>query len=50
MDAIRKIIEKHSNPLTIVLPDEYKDKKVEVIVMALEEEKPKNDLSAFLVS
>ena len=38
MNAVRKIIEKHSNPLTIDLPEEYKGKKVEVIVMALDEQ------------
>lgn len=37
MDAIKKIIEHSSNPLTIELPEEYNNRKLEVIVIALEE-------------
>lgn len=41
MEPVRKIIEHVSNPLTIELPEEYKNHKVEVIVFSLEEkEKP----------
>lgn len=49
MDAIRKIIERVTNPLTIDLPEEYKDQRVEVIVLPLEskydEENKKYDFS-----
>jgi hypothetical protein len=37
MDAVRKIIENSSNPLTIQLPQEYENKRLEVIVLPLEE-------------
>lgn len=39
MKAIRKIIENTTPSLTIDLPLEYQNKKVEVIVLPLEEEK-----------
>ena len=51
MDAIRKIVEYTTNPLTIELPEEWKDRKVEVIVLPVEEtEKPKKkyDFSKFV--
>jgi len=35
MDAVRKIIEHATNPLTIELPEEYKDQRVEVIILPL---------------
>jgi len=38
MDAVRKIIEHSTNPLTIELPEEYNNRKVEVIVLLLEED------------
>ncbi len=44
MDAVRKIIEQATNPLTIELPEGYENKKVEVIILPLEEkpeEQPK---------
>lgn len=43
MEAIRQIIEKASVPLVVDIPDAYKDRKVEVIVMPLDElqEQPK---------
>ncbi len=41
MNAVRKIIEKSSATVTIELPEEYQNKKLEVIVLPLEEEKPK---------
>jgi uncharacterized ubiquitin-like protein YukD len=48
MNAVRKIIENSSNPLTIDLPEEYENKKLEVIVLAVEEENiQKHDLSRF---
>ena len=51
MEAVRKIIEKASVPLVVDIPDEYKDRKVEVIVLPLDEpaEEPnkKYDLSEF---
>lgn len=51
MEPVRKIIEHVSNPLTIELPEEYKNHKVEVIVLSLEESKEsaqkKYDLSEF---
>lgn len=48
MNAVRKIIENTSGTVTIELPEEYRNKKVEVIVLPLEEEeKPKTDLSPF---
>jgi hypothetical protein len=37
MDAVRKIIETASNPLTILLPEGYLNKKLEVIVFPVEE-------------
>jgi len=52
MDAVRKIIENPQNPLTIELPKEYENRRLEVIVMALDEattniEKKKYDFSRF---
>ena len=44
MEAIRKIIENATTPLMIDLPEAYQNKKVEVIVLPLEEkveEQPK---------
>lgn len=44
MDAVRKIIENSTNPLTIQLPEGYENMKLEVIVLPLEntpEEQPK---------
>jgi hypothetical protein len=37
MNAVRKIIENSSNPLTIQLPEGYENKRLEVIVLPLEE-------------
>lgn len=52
MEPVRKIIEHVSNPLTIELPEEYKNHKVEVIVFSLEEKKKppekKYDFSQFV--
>lgn len=39
MNAIRKIIECTTDSVIIDLPQEYQNKKVEVIVLPLEEEK-----------
>jgi hypothetical protein len=47
MDAVRKIIENATNPLTIELPEGYENKKLEVIVLPLEDTPPKKDLSRF---
>ena len=50
MEAIRKIIDHSTNPLTIELPEEFNNKKVEVIVLpmeAMKEETPKKDLLEF---
>lgn len=51
MEPVRKIIEHASNPLTIELPEEYTNHKVEVIVLSLEESKEpakkKYDFSKF---
>ncbi len=47
MDAIRKIIEHSTNPLTIHLPEGYENKKLEVIVLPLEDATEKKDLSRF---
>ncbi len=38
MDAVRKVIEHTTNPLTIDLPEEYNNRKVEVVVLPLEED------------
>ena len=38
MEAIRKIIDKSSAELTIVLPEAYQNKKLEVIILAADEE------------
>jgi hypothetical protein len=51
MDAVRKIIDNATNPLTIELPEEYHNIKVEVIVLPLqdtEEAKKKYDFSQFV--
>jgi hypothetical protein len=37
MNAVRKIIDNSTNPLTIELPQGYENKKLEVIVMALDD-------------
>lgn len=42
MNAVRKIIEHSSNPLKIDLPAGYENKKLEVIVLAIDE-KPENN-------
>lgn len=50
MNAVRRIIENSSNPLTIELPKEYENKKLEVIVLTVDdpnESKGKYDLSSF---
>jgi hypothetical protein len=47
MDAVRKIIENSTNPLTIYLPEGYENKKLEVIVLPLEDAAKKKDLSRF---
>jgi hypothetical protein len=52
MIAIRKIIESSSNSITIDLPEEYINKKIEVLILPLEEiaeqpKKPKYDFSDF---
>ena len=51
MEAIRKIIENASSPLTIHLPQEYENTKVEVIILPLTDEvkveKKKYDFSKF---
>ena len=36
MDVVRKIIENSSNPLSIDLPKEYENRKLEVIVLPLD--------------
>lgn len=51
MEAIRKIIDHTDNPLTIDLPEEFKNRKVEVIILPLEEKeepKKKYDFSKFV--
>jgi hypothetical protein len=45
MDAVRKIIENSSNPLSIELPKEYENRKLEVIVLPLDE--VNNDLKKY---
>jgi hypothetical protein len=37
MEAVRKIIEHSTNPLTIELPEAFNNRKVEVIVLPVEE-------------
>lgn len=37
MEAVRKIIDHATNPLTIELPEEFNNRKVEVIVLPVEE-------------
>lgn len=37
MTAIRKIIENSSNSITIDLPEEYINKKIEVLILPIEE-------------
>ena len=51
MEEVKKIINKATVPLIIDIPDEYKDKKVEVIVRQLEEPEKKGnkyDFSKFV--
>ena len=51
MGAVRKLINNATNPLTIELPEEYHNIKVEVIVLPLhdtEEPKKKYDFSQFV--
>jgi hypothetical protein len=52
MEAVKKIIEKASDPLIVAIPEEYKDRRVEVTVRAIdesEEEPPKKyDFSKFV--
>lgn len=50
MTAIRKIIETSSSSVTINLPEEYINKKIEVLILPIEENaeelpKPKYDFS-----
>ena len=45
MEAVRKIIENSSTSLTIELPQEYQNKKLEVIVIQLEEATKSYDFS-----
>ena len=48
MEAVRKIIENSTNPLTIELPEGYENKRLEVIVLALDDQpKKKYDFSKF---
>lgn len=52
MTAIRKIIESSSNSIVIDLPEEYINKKIEVLILPLEEneeplKKPKYNFSDF---
>ncbi|HEX8459852.1 MAG TPA: hypothetical protein VF623_00415 [Segetibacter sp.] len=52
MTAIRKIIENSSSSITIDLPDEYINKKIEVLILPIEESsdaapKRKYDFSDF---
>lgn len=52
MTVIRKIIESSSSSITIDLPEEYINKKIEVLILPLEEnveqpKKPKYDFSDF---
>ena len=42
MDAVRKIIENSSNPLTIQLPENYTNRTLEVIVLPVEEQDRKS--------
>lgn len=49
MEAIRRILTVKNNVLNIILPDNYKDKKVELIIFPVEEEimKAKIDYDQF---
>lgn len=48
MQAIRKIIETNSPSLTIELPEDYRNRKIEVIITPLENEiESKKSLSNF---
>lgn len=53
MDFVRKIIDHSTNPLTIELPEEYVNRKLEVIVQPIDEQeteakKKKYDFSKFV--
>jgi hypothetical protein len=48
MEEVKKIIDKATVPLVVDIPDEYRDKKVEVIVRPLEEKQKKYDFSKFV--
>lgn len=52
MTAIRKILKSSSNSVTIDLPEEFINKKIEVLILPVEEDaeqasKPKYDFSEF---
>jgi hypothetical protein len=50
MEEVKRIIDKATVPLVVDIPDEYRDKKVEVIVRPLQEEnggQKKYDFSKF---
>lgn len=48
MEAVRKIIENSQNPITIELPKEYENKKLEVIVLTIDDDSAqKKDLGRF---
>lgn len=47
MDAVRKIIEHSTNPLTIDSPEEYNNRKVEVNCVASGRRSGKKDISNF---
>lgn len=51
MEAVKQIIENATDPLMVNIPDEYKNRKVEVTVRPLDEEdkpKKKYDFSQFV--
>ncbi len=38
MDVVRKIVTHSTNPLTIDLPEEYNNRKLEIIVLPIDEQ------------
>jgi hypothetical protein len=47
MEAIRKIVDTADNPLTIELPDEFKNRKVEIIILPIGEKEDPNKVYDF---
>jgi hypothetical protein len=47
MNAIRKLIDNADEQITITLPSNYRNKKIEVIILEYEEQKPVKERKLF---